>query len=81
MDCSRIKDAIYLFLDNEMGEEVASEFENHLASCPSCARRRDFTTRWLVQVRRRAVRLCAPDSLRQKVLRSLRSNGLERLSP
>ncbi len=79
MDCNRVKETIYQFLDNEMGEEEVVRFEDHLAHCPRCARRRDFTTRWLVLVRRRTVRHCAPANLRARILRSLPTRGPVRL--
>ena len=71
MDCSRTHDAIFQFFDQEMDDDQASRFHRHLAGCPRCARRREVTTRWLIVVRSRAVRYCASEALRRRILASL----------
>lgn len=71
MDCTKIKDSIYLCFDNEMDSRSRASFEQHLAECPPCARQNDLTHRWLVLVRRRTVRLSAPSTLRQRILEAL----------
>jgi mycothiol system anti-sigma-R factor len=71
MDCSRAKQAIYLCFDEEIDPETRAHFEEHLALCSPCSRHRDLTQKWLLVVRRRTIRLCAPASLRERILTSL----------
>jgi anti-sigma factor (TIGR02949 family) len=71
MDCDGVRKSIFLFIDREMAAEDTHHMERHLARCPDCARRRDYTQRWLLLVRRRMVRLSAPPTLRHRILELL----------
>ena len=75
MDCSCTKEAIYLCFDREIDPESKARFEEHLARCIPCARNRELTHSWLLVVRRRTVRLCAPVALRQRILEGLARFG------
>ena len=77
MDCKRVKEAVFLFADNELEEEVCVEIREHLVLCPRCARRIEYTRKVLTIVRKRCTRASAPESLRQKILTSLPHRGGE----
>ena len=71
MDCKRVREVMFLFIDNEMGDDDAGPFQAHMEDCPHCARRLGFTRKFLVLVRERCVRHSAPGHLRQRILVSL----------
>lgn len=71
MDCKRVREAMFLFIDNEMGDDDAGPFKAHMDACPHCAQRLGFTRKFLVLVRERCVRHSAPRRLRQRILVSL----------
>ena len=68
MDCNGARKSIFLFIDQEMDPHSARRFERHMADCAECARRRDYTQRWLLLVRQRVVRFSAPLALRRRIL-------------
>lgn len=72
MDCKGARQVIFLYVDNEMGEELHVAFERHMSICPHCARHIESTQKWLTLVRRRCLRVRAPEKLRQRILTSLR---------
>ncbi len=72
MDCKQIKEElVFLYADNEMGQEVLIAFKRHVSVCPHCARKAEFTRRLLELVRERARRRQAPRRLRAKILAGL----------
>jgi anti-sigma factor (TIGR02949 family) len=69
MDCRKIREElVFLFADNEMGQELLVAFERHVSACPHCAREARYTRRLLTVVRERAVRWRAPRRLRARIL-------------
>ena len=44
MDCRRVREVVFLYTDNEMGEELLISFREHVDLCPTCARRIDRTS-------------------------------------
>jgi len=77
MDCKRVSQVIFLYVDNEMGEELHVAFEEHMSDCPHCAQRIEYTQRWLTLVKSRCLRVRAPESLRRRILTSLRHRPLD----
>lgn len=77
MDCKRVKQVIFLYVDNEMGEEVHLAFEEHMSECSHCAERIENTRRWLTVFRRSCLRVQAPESLRRRILTSLRHDPMD----
>lgn len=77
MDCNGAKQVIFLYIDNEMGEEMLVSFERHMSVCPHCAQHIEHTRRWLTLVKRRCSRVPAPEGLRRKILTSLRHNPFD----
>lgn len=77
MDCKGARKVIFLYVDNEMGEELHVAFEQHMSDCPHCAQRIESTRQWLTVVKRRCLRVQAPDRLRRRILTSLRRSPLD----
>lgn len=76
MDCKRVREAIYLFIDGEMEDGLKKPFERHLECCESCDHRATYTQRVLVIFRERCVRHHASNRLRERILMTLhRSPG------
>ena len=72
MNCKELREEfVFLFADNEMGQERLVAFRRHVADCPDCAQQAEFTCRLLTIVRKRAVRWEAPSSLRARILAGL----------
>jgi len=71
MDCKRVHEVMYTFIDNEMDDDLVPTFRSHVDGCPPCARRMSFSRKLLVTVRERCVRHSAPDGLRTRILLSL----------
>lgn len=72
MDCSKVREVVYLYTDNEMDEDLLISFREHVAVCPECARQAVYAERLIMVVRRGCVRATAPDRLRRRILSSLR---------
>ena len=72
MDCKGARQVIFLYVDNEMGEELHVAFKQHMSACPRCAQRIEHTQKWLTLVKRRCVRVQAPERLRRRIITSLR---------
>lgn len=72
MDCNGAKQVIFLYVDNEMGEELHVAFERHMSVCPHCAQRIEYTQKWLTLIRRRCIRVQAPERLRRRIITTLR---------
>jgi mycothiol system anti-sigma-R factor len=77
MDCKRVRQVIFLYVDNEMGEELHIACEEHMSICPHCAQRIEYTRRWLTLVKRRCLRVQAPESLRRRIRTSLRHSPFD----
>ena len=72
MNCSRVREVIFLYADNELGEELLVSVQEHVVLCPQCARRIEYTRRLLTVVRKSCTRTRAPERLRKRILTSLR---------
>ena len=71
MNCTRVKEVIFLYTDNEMEEDLLISFREHLVLCPHCARRIEYTQRMLTVLRKACSKTPAPESLRIRILTSL----------
>ena len=76
MNCRKVRQTVYLYVDNEMEGELLISFRRHLELCPGCAREIEYAVRLLGVVRRRCPRTVAPDSLRRRIQSCLR--GIDR---
>ncbi len=72
MDCTKVKETLFLFFDDEMDQTDQGQFESHLAHCPQCARRASYTQQLLIVFRRSCGRQVAPTALRLRIVTSLR---------
>lgn len=68
MDCKRASEMMFLFVDNEMQDDLVSPFRRHLDGCGHCAHQMDYTKKFLTVVRTRCTRHAAPDGLRERIL-------------
>lgn len=71
MNCKRVNEVLFLFFDDELEERLLAPFQDHKNGCPHCARRFDYTQRFLLLVRERCLRHAAPQHLRIRILASL----------
>jgi mycothiol system anti-sigma-R factor len=70
MDCRKVQEIVFLYTDNEMGEELLISFRRHRDVCPHCAQYIQKAERLLMLVRKRCGRKGAPARLRQRILTS-----------
>jgi mycothiol system anti-sigma-R factor len=68
MDCKEVSEALFLFFDNEMEEELLAPFRDHVGACGDCGKKLDYTRKLLWIVRERTCRCTAPDGLRHRIL-------------
>lgn len=69
VDCKKIREEwIFLWSDNEMGEEMVLAFRQHIEACPHCAELIHIRKRFWAVVRTKCVRRPAPGALRDKIL-------------
>jgi mycothiol system anti-sigma-R factor len=71
VDCKKIREWVFLYVDHEMREEMLVAFTQHISECPHCAKTKQHTETLLTIVRKRAVRQRAPGELRKKILAGL----------
>ena len=71
MDCKEVSETLFLFVDNEMESDLLPTFQAHVAKCPGCAERMDYTRKLLWLVRERCIRCTAPQTLRIRILTNL----------
>ena len=70
MNCRRVREIVFLYTDNEMGQELLISFREHLALCPPCTRRMEAADRLLNLIREHCSRESAPERLRRRILTS-----------
>jgi mycothiol system anti-sigma-R factor len=71
MDCKEVRETLFLFVDNEMEAPLLISFRDHVAKCPGCAQKMDYTRKLLWLVRERCVRCTASQTLRLRILTNL----------
>lgn len=72
MHCKQVKEElVFLFADNEMGQEMLVAYKRHVSACPHCAREADYARLFLEAVRKAAIRRRAPRGLRMRILAKL----------
>lgn len=71
VDCKKIREWVFLYVDHEMREEMLLTFRQHISECPHCAKTKLCTETILTIVRKRAVRQRAPGELKKRILASL----------
>ena len=73
MLCDDVKRVVYFFLDGSLGHQKQHAFEIHLSNCPDCEIRIVVQRKLRSFVRRRLTPVAAPETLRIKLTRSLRT--------
>ena len=68
MDCKEVRTVLFLFVDNEMEDEMLTPFRDHVGHCGHCAQHVDYTRKLLILVREKIVRCSAPERLRHRIL-------------
>ena len=68
MECREVREVVFLYTDNEMGEELLISFRRHVELCPGCAARISRAETLLRVLRQRSVRAVAPERLRARLL-------------
>lgn len=73
MDCKTVRQALFLYADDELDAELLARFCAHLGLCPECQNEADHARRLVLIVRQRCqcMRLSAPERLRIRILASL----------
>ena len=73
MLCDDVKRVVYFFLDGSLGHQKQHAFEIHLSNCPDCEIRIVVHRKLRSFVRQRLSPVAAPEALRIKLTRSLRT--------
>lgn len=71
MDCKQVREAVFLFFDNELEGDLLTPFKDHVGGCGDCAKNVDYTRKLLLIVRERTFRCTAPERLRIRILTSM----------
>jgi len=73
MLCDDVKRVLYFFLDGSLGEQKRQHLETHLSTCPDCETRVTIHRRLRGFFRSRLSPVAAPETLRVRVVQSLRA--------
>jgi mycothiol system anti-sigma-R factor len=73
MLCDDVKRVVYFFLDGSLGHQKQHAFEIHLSNCPDCEIRIVVHRKLRSFVKKRLAPVVAPETLRIKLTRSLRT--------
>ncbi len=78
VDCDSALDQLFAFLDGELDGDLEQRLEAHVARCKHCFERADFERRFLAALKQaKECAECCPKELRERVLATLRAEGLE----
>ena len=73
MLCDDVKRVVYFFLDGSLSDQKRQSIEIHLDDCPDCETRVTIHRRLRGFFRKRLAPLAAPETLRIRVVQSLRA--------
>jgi mycothiol system anti-sigma-R factor len=73
MLCNDVKRVVYFFLDGSLGQQKRHALEIHLSNCPDCEVRITVHRKLRSFIRRRLSPVTAPETLRVRLTRSLRT--------
>jgi anti-sigma factor (TIGR02949 family) len=73
MLCDDVKRVIYFFLDGSLGDQKRQNIEIHIHDCPDCETRVTIQRRLRGFFRSRLSHVAAPETLRIRVVQSLRA--------
>ncbi|HVE70896.1 MAG TPA: zf-HC2 domain-containing protein [Thermoanaerobaculia bacterium] len=72
MLCDDVKRVMYFFLDGSVSDQKRQHIEIHLSDCPDCETRVTIHRRLRGFFRKRLSPMAAPETLRVRVVQSLR---------
>ena len=73
MLCDDVKRVMYFFLDGSVSDQKKQHIEIHLSGCPDCETRVTIHRRLRGFFRKRLAPVAAPETLRVRVVQSLRT--------
>jgi mycothiol system anti-sigma-R factor len=73
MLCDDVKRVLYFFLDGSLGENKRQTVEIHISGCADCEARITIQRRLRSFIRRRLSPVTAPETLRVRLVQSLRT--------
>ncbi|MBX7120188.1 MAG: zf-HC2 domain-containing protein [Gemmatimonadaceae bacterium] len=76
VDCDAALSQLFDFLDGELDDSLESRLRSHVERCKPCFERADFEKRFLEAVHAARVTETCPKALRERVLATLRAEGL-----
>lgn len=76
VDCDAALSQLFDFLDGELDGIVEAKLKAHVERCKPCFERADFEKRFLEAVHAARVEEKCPRALRERVLATLRAEGL-----
>lgn len=74
-DCYELLQHVWDLLDGQLTEDRRADLERHLDDCEGCRRYAAFQESFLAAMASLGARGCAPDSLRERVRRTLAEAG------
>lgn len=74
-DCSSAMSKLFELLDGECTSEKARQLQLHITSCPDCFTQADFEKRFLDAIASMKKNEGCPESVRHRVLETLRAAG------
>lgn|SRR5262249_16161135 len=77
MCCDDVRHAVYFFLDGSLDEPAQLDYTTHIKHCPECETRTKVQRRIRVFIVNRLRPECAPERLKQRLLRTFRAMNAE----
>lgn len=77
LDCGKALQQLFDFLDGELTPERMALVRQHIDGCGHCLEHAEFERRFLEALHATRDRCCCPDTVKSKVLASLRQAGLK----
>ena len=81
MDCSRIKEYIYSFLDGELDDQNSLSVKEHLSTCPLCSLELEQEKKIDYLIRHNIPKEKAPYELKETILNQIKEFGEGKVNP
>ena len=75
-DCAAALDRLFDYLDGELDGSLEERLKAHVRRCTPCSERAEFERRFLAAVQAARTTDCCPTALRERVISTLRAQGL-----
>lgn len=76
VDCDAALESLFDFLDGELDDSLETQLKAHVERCKPCFEHAEFERRFLAAVQSARDEERCPKALRERVLRTLRAEGL-----